>query len=351
MSFRDNLLHLRASRNMTQEQLAMMLGVSRQSVTKWEAERSAPEMDKLLKLCQIFDCTLDDLVQGDLTDRQPDPAAASGPKAPPADVFGYDEHMRRFAVRIALGVFLVVFGVAVSLIFFGASDPDTAGWFELPENIGAGIGTMCVLAAVLGALGLFIPAGLDRAQFVRAHPFIEDFYTAEQKAKARSMFTGELIGGIAPIFFGICLMLFLDDGASMGSVVEMGRGELTGTIVLLLCVSVGAALIVHGSLMLARTNLASYNMAAAEVMEAHELAQAPIPPERKQELLKESRTDREVGALCGVIMLIATMAGLVMLFVPGYQQPLFWLAWPVGGILCGIVSLLMKGFSHDDRDE
>ena len=57
MSFRDNLQHLRATRNMTQEQLAMLLGVSRQSVTKWEAEKSYPEMDKLLKLCQIFECS------------------------------------------------------------------------------------------------------------------------------------------------------------------------------------------------------------------------------------------------------------------------------------------------------
>ena len=73
MSFRDNLQHLRASRNMTQEQLAMLLGVSRQSVTKWEAEKSYPEMDKLLKMCQIFGCTLDDLVQGDLTSRAPEP--------------------------------------------------------------------------------------------------------------------------------------------------------------------------------------------------------------------------------------------------------------------------------------
>lgn len=40
MSFRDNLQHLRAERNMTQEQLAMLLGVFRQSVTKWEADAS-----------------------------------------------------------------------------------------------------------------------------------------------------------------------------------------------------------------------------------------------------------------------------------------------------------------------
>ena len=40
MSFRENMQHLRATRNMTQEQLAMLLGVSRQSVSKWEAERA-----------------------------------------------------------------------------------------------------------------------------------------------------------------------------------------------------------------------------------------------------------------------------------------------------------------------
>lgn len=85
MSFRDNLQHLRSTRNMTQEQLAMLLGVSRQSVTKWEAEKSYPEMDKLIKICQIFDCTLDDLVTGDLTARAAEPAA-SVPAGPPTDV-------------------------------------------------------------------------------------------------------------------------------------------------------------------------------------------------------------------------------------------------------------------------
>lgn len=64
--------HLRATRNMAQEQLAMLLGVSRQSVTKWEAEKSCPEMDKLIKISQLFACTLDDLVTGDPTQRLSD---------------------------------------------------------------------------------------------------------------------------------------------------------------------------------------------------------------------------------------------------------------------------------------
>lgn len=46
MSFRENLQYLRGTRNMTQEQLAMLLGVSRQAISKWESEKAYPEMDK-----------------------------------------------------------------------------------------------------------------------------------------------------------------------------------------------------------------------------------------------------------------------------------------------------------------
>ena len=66
MSFRDNLQRLRARDGLTQEQFALMLGVSRQAVSKWEAERAYPEMDKLLRMCDLFGCTLDELVRGDV---------------------------------------------------------------------------------------------------------------------------------------------------------------------------------------------------------------------------------------------------------------------------------------------
>ena len=116
MSFRDNLQHLRDTRNMTQSELAMLVGVSRQSVAKWEAEKSYPEMDKLLiKLCDLFECTLDDLVRGDLTGRAPDPTRSLPEDAPPVDACGYDEHMRRRAwtVPAGLAMFVAGFGVAI----------------------------------------------------------------------------------------------------------------------------------------------------------------------------------------------------------------------------------------------
>lgn len=156
MSFRDNLQHLRASRNMTQGQLAMLVGVSRQSVTKWEAERACPEMDKLLKLCQIFDCSLDDLVSGDLTAREEDVAAPEVPAGPPTDVCGYDEHARRFAFRIATGAALFVLAVATSSFAdwaLGGGIGD-AGGSVIPGIISGGDGLSAVPLLVLVAAAM-----------------------------------------------------------------------------------------------------------------------------------------------------------------------------------------------------
>lgn len=62
MNFCNNLQKLRKKMNLSQEQLAESLNVTRQSVSKWESGASYPEMDKLLALCKIFNCGLDDLV-------------------------------------------------------------------------------------------------------------------------------------------------------------------------------------------------------------------------------------------------------------------------------------------------
>lgn len=353
MSFRDNLLHLRASHNMTQEQLAMLLGVSRQSVTKWESERSYPEMDKLLKLCQVFDCTLDELVQGDLTGRAPDPSVSVAAGVPPADVFGYDEHMRRFASRIAGGVMAIILGVAVDVLFFGMAEPVSAGapgpytlanLPSLSENVSAALGVMFVLAGVAVALALIIPAGLQHSAFVRAHPYIEDFYTPEQKASARSAFSVELVGGIVAIFAGICVIIALGDTS---------YEALVGLPVMMACIAVGVRFIVHGSMTLSRVNVSEYNRAAAEALDAREIAAASLPPEQKSELLEAHREEKMIGAVCGIIMLVATAIALLMMFsavasgVDDYSHGLitvFWLPWPIGGLCCGIAALAIKGF-------
>lgn len=59
--FKDNLVQMRKIFQMTQEDIAEKLGVTRQSVAKWEAGDSVPDLDKCKQLADIFGVSLDDL--------------------------------------------------------------------------------------------------------------------------------------------------------------------------------------------------------------------------------------------------------------------------------------------------
>ena len=64
MSFGQNLQFLRKMGNgMTQEELADKLGVSRQTVSKWETDMVYPEINKLVEICNLFSCSMDELVR------------------------------------------------------------------------------------------------------------------------------------------------------------------------------------------------------------------------------------------------------------------------------------------------
>lgn len=320
----------------------MLLGVSRQSVTKWESEKSQPEMDKLLKMCDIFGCSLDDLVKGDLTGRVA-PEAPPVPAGPPTDVCGYDEHQRMMAWKVPTGIACILVGIGLGLLFEGS--------VELSSWSGKdGVFVIIVLMGILVGLAFLIPAGMAHSAFVRAHPYVEDFYTEDERSRARGAFSSGLIAGIAFVFAGIGCFLMLE-----------GAGDNLALFLLLVFIALGTWNITHYGMLLGRTNVAEYNRSAAEEIEIEDIANAQIDAERKEELLGRRRRGKRLGAVCGAIMIAATIVGLALLFVPALSSPdpsgfepegtptmWFWLAWPIGGMLCGIVSLLWEAFGKDE---
>ena len=62
MKLSNNLKNIRKENNLSQEQLAEKLGVSRQAVSKWESGQSYPEMDKVLLICKLFNYNIDELM-------------------------------------------------------------------------------------------------------------------------------------------------------------------------------------------------------------------------------------------------------------------------------------------------
>ena len=70
MTLGEKLSKLRKENNYTQEQLADILGVSRQSISKWESDLAYPETDKLIKMGKLFECSMDYLLNDDITEKQ-----------------------------------------------------------------------------------------------------------------------------------------------------------------------------------------------------------------------------------------------------------------------------------------
>lgn len=71
MTLGYKLSNLRKQNNYTQEQLAALLGVSRQAISKWESGISYPETEKLIRLSELYDCSLDYLLKDDVEASQP----------------------------------------------------------------------------------------------------------------------------------------------------------------------------------------------------------------------------------------------------------------------------------------
>ena len=68
MTLGERLIQLRAKAGLSQDTLAEQLGVSRQSVSKWENDASVPDLEKLVKLSGVFGVSLDELVKGEVPD-------------------------------------------------------------------------------------------------------------------------------------------------------------------------------------------------------------------------------------------------------------------------------------------
>lgn len=110
MSFGGNLQYLRKAYDMTQEALAEQMEVSRQTVSRWESDSVFPEMDKVVRLCELFHVNMDDLLRGSVED-----ACAN-------DLDEYDRAYNRFSKLIALATGLVLLGVAVIVWWGGNTD-------------------------------------------------------------------------------------------------------------------------------------------------------------------------------------------------------------------------------------
>lgn len=107
MSLGERIYRLRTEKKLSQSELADALEVSRQSISKWETDASVPELDKLVKLSELFGVSLDVLV---LDKKQPE-----APKVPEPQVI-YAEREKTMPVKKVVGILLLCFAALLWLM-------------------------------------------------------------------------------------------------------------------------------------------------------------------------------------------------------------------------------------------
>lgn len=303
MSLGENLQFLRKRNNITQEELAEKLEVSRQSVSKWESDNTYPEMDKLIQLSQMFHCQIDDLIQKDIS------------KLYVEDRSHYDEHMNLFSKMMSLGVGLILLGISVMSFLNGIRISSNKG-------INEGISTIAFFIFLIIAVAILIVMGLQHSAFEQRNPHIENFYSQEEIDSFNKKFSVMIASGVVLILIGVILLIGSD--AFLSEINKNSQYDFEGIFasIFFLLLSAAVMLLVYAGMQKGKYNIEEYN-----VMHDKESA--------------EYKKSRITGRICACLMLIATIIYLILGFVFDEWGMPSVVVFPVFGIGCGIASIIV----------
>ena len=180
MILAEKIIKLRKKMEWSQEELAMRVGVSRQSVSKWESTASIPDLDKILQLSELFGVSCDYLLKDTMeepeitlftdTEAGEKVTVFAEEKSPKKQVSleeanTYMEMTKKAAVKIAAGVSACILSPVVLILLGGLVD---AGILGMTEDMASGLGVLVLLVIVACAVGVFIVLGmqLDKYEYL-----------------------------------------------------------------------------------------------------------------------------------------------------------------------------------------
>lgn len=300
MSLGENLQFLRKKNNITQEQLAESLDVSRQSVSKWESDTTYPEMDKLLQLSQMFHYTIDDLMQKDVSRIYIEGKTQ------------YDKQRNLFSKMVTLGVSLILFGVSIASFLDGI------------RSVNEEISGCVFLVFLIFAVAIFIVMGLQQSDFEKKYPKIDNFYSEEELDSFQKKFRVMVASGVVLILIGVIMIAATDSFISIhsnpGGLIDLE--SILGGIFLLI-ITAAVSILVYAGLQKNKYDIEDYNL-------IHD-------PE--SERYKRSKL---VGKVCGCLMITATIIYLIIGFVFRIWGMPSIVIFAVFGLFCAMASIILQ---------
>jgi len=215
MIFADKLILLRKKAGWSQEELADQMNVTRQSVSKWEGAQSVPDLEKMLRLSELFGVSTDYLLKDEIEEAEHIDSSDNTPtlrRVSMEEANAFLSVKLRTAKTIAYAAFLCILS-PIALLILSAISESTVG--VLNDNIANGIGMIVLIILVAIAAVMFISSGSKTAPF--AYLEKEKFETEygvsgmvkERKAQYKDLHTKHNIVGtclcvtaLIPLFIG-----------------------------------------------------------------------------------------------------------------------------------------------------
>lgn len=327
MILADKIINLRKKNGWSQEELAEKLGVTRQSISKYEGAQSIPDLDKILKLSEIFGVTTDYLIKDELEEEEyaasqmQENESESDRSVHKVTMEMANEYLQIIdwsAGKTAFATMLCILSPIVLLMLGAMSEMPN---YHISENAAAGIGICVLIVLIAIAVTIFILCGMKTKKYeYMEKEDIETVYgvsgmVKEKRDAYHSMYVTQLVIGIACC---ICSVIPLFGTLAVS---ESDFYMVSAVCMLLALVAIGTYFIVRSA-----TKMNAMN----QLLEEEDYTR-----QKKHE-------NKKMSGPVTVYWLIATAIYLAWSFTTN-DWDRTWIIWPVVGVLFPAFYAIVNG--------
>lgn len=327
MILAEKIINLRKKNGWSQEELAEKLGVTRQSISKYEGAQSIPDLDKILKLSEIFGVTTDYLIKDELEEEEYAPSqmheneSESDRSVHKVTMEMANEYLQIIdwsAGKTAFATMLCILSPIVLLMLGAMSEMPN---YHISENATAGIGICVLIVLIAIAVTIFILCGMKTKKYEFMEK--EDIETAyevsgmvkEKRDAYHSLYVTQLVIGITCC---ICSVIPLFGTLAVS---ESDFYMVSAVCMLLTLVAIGTYFIVRS---------------AAKMNAMNQLL------EEEDYTRQKKHENKKMSGPVTVYWLIATAIYLAWSFTTN-DWDRTWIIWPVVGVLFPAFYAIVSG--------
>ncbi len=326
MILADKITSLRKKNGWSQEELAEQLGVTRQSISKWESAQSTPDLERILMMARIFGVSCDYLLKDDMEVEEYTNEAepSSHRRISMEDANSFLSLNLESAPKIALGVMLCILSPIALILLPGVAE---LGILPITSEAATLIGLILLLLTVAAAVTIFISYGMRASdwEFLEYEEIEREYgvigMVKERMEREKPAYIRANIIGVTLCILGVLPIL---------AAVLLNLGDFA--ILLSVC------------LLLALVSTAVNLFVRVGIPRGALLKLAEEEDYRKE----NKRIAKKMEAVAGVYWIITTAIYLTWSFIAGMWS-ISWMVWPVAAVLFAAVMAIADIFLKKDE--